>query len=393
MNHPNATWRQALLTLAFRPFFLLGSLWAAVSIILWMGMLHGGLILPSRFDPLSWHIHEMLFGWILAAVAGFLLTAIPNWTGRPPVRGAMLGALAVVWLLGRIVGAVSLYLPWWLAAAVDVAFPAMVCTLAWREIVGAGNRRNLPMPIPVALLGVASLLMHLQQAGVDLGIPIADGLGWRLAMAAVSILIAVIGARIIPAFTRNWLTAKRIQAQPTGSRALDIAATATLHGGLLAWAMLPQVRAIGLLLLAAAALNLWRTLRWAGRATLGEPLLAILHLGYLWLVAGAALLGLSQLGMAWLQVAAIHALTAGAMGTMVLGVMTRVSLGHTGRPLAADRMTTGIYIAVSAAALCRIGAALLPAPLLLSASAACWTLAFLMFVARYGAVLLQPRLR
>jgi uncharacterized protein involved in response to NO len=388
MPQSNPHWHATLLTLAFRPFFLFGSLWAAVCVALWTVMLHGGLLLPSRFDPLSWHIHEMLFGWILAAIAGFLLTAIPNWTGRPPVRGALLGALAAVWLAGRISGALSQFMPWWLAAALDIAFPVLLCTLAWREIIAGGNRRNLPMPIPVAVLGAASLLMHLRQAGFA----IPDGLGWRLALAAVSILMAVIGARIIPAFTRNWLAARRSPILPASTRALDVAATATLHAGLLAWAVLPQLRMIGILLIAAAALNLWRLWRWAGCAALAEPLLAILHLGYGWLVAGAALLGVSQLGAPGLQVAAVHALTAGAMGTMVLGVMTRVSLGHTGRPLAADRMTTWIYAAISAAALLRIAAALMPAPRLLSLSAACWTLAFALFALRYAPLLLRPRL-
>ncbi len=384
----SATRLPAILSLAFRPFFLLGSLWAALAILLWMGMLGGHLTLPSRFDPLSWHIHEMLFGWILAAVAGFLLTAIPNWTGRPPVRGALLAILAGLWLAGRVACAISALLPWWLSMVADLAFPVALCALAWRDIIAAGNRRNLPMPVPVALLAAANLAMHLRLLGLD----VPQGLDWRLALAAVSILVSVIGARIIPAFTRNWLLSQRSKLQPGSSRWLDISATASLHSGLLAWAIFPQVRLIGVLLLVAAALNLARVLRWRGNATLAEPLLSVLHLGYLWLIAGTALLGLSVLGLTVLQVGAIHALTAGAMGTMVLAVMTRVSLGHTGRSLRADRRTSLIYLTISAAALCRIAATwMTDASLLLSLSASFWMAAFLLFISRYGAMLIQPR--
>ncbi|MDR6395138.1 NnrS family protein [Herbaspirillum seropedicae] len=390
ITDPAAKTPPALLSLAFRPFFLLASLWAAIAIGLWMGMLYGDLTLPTRFDPLSWHIHEMLFGWIGAAVAGFLLTAIPNWTGRTPVRGPLLAALAGLWMLARAASLASALLPLWLAAAVELAFPLAICALAWREIIAAGNRRNLPMPVPLALLTVADLLMYLPLAGID----VPQGLSWRLALAAVAILMSVIGARIIPAFTRNWLVARRSPVQPASSRWLDIAATASLHAALLGWALFPEVKALGLLLLTAAALNLWRVARWRGMATLAEPLLLVLHLGYLWIIAGAALLGLSLLQVAPIQVAAIHALTAGAMGSMVLGVMARVSLGHTGRTLSADASTRIIFLIISVAAFCRIAATLsLSNAYFLQLSALCWALAFLLFVARYGAWLLRPRLR
>ncbi|WP_288391901.1 NnrS family protein [uncultured Herbaspirillum sp.] len=380
----------ALFSLAFRPFFLAGSLWAALCVALWIGMLHGQLTLPSRLDPLNWHIHEMLFGWVMTAIAGFLLTAIPNWTGRTPIRGALLAALAGTWLLGRIASTVSALLPLWLALLAELAFPLALCSLAWREIIAGKNRRNLPMPLPVALLGVADLLMMLRAEGLDL----PAGLDWRLALVAVCILMSVIGARIIPAFTRNWLLARRSKVQTASSRWLDISATASLHTALLAWAWAPQQAIIGALLLAAAALNLARLLRWRGHATLAEPLLVVLHLGYLWLIAGVALLGLSMVGMDGLQVAAIHALTAGAMGTLVLGVMTRVSLGHTGRALQADRSTTAIYVSISAAAGCRIAATLTAGnSWWLGLSAVCWSLAFLLFVLRYGPLLSRPRLR
>lgn len=377
----------ALFSLGFRPFFLAGSLWAALCMVLWIGILQGHVVLPTHFDALSWHIHEMLFGWIMAAIAGFLLTAIPNWTGRTPVRGTLLAVLASLWLLGRVVGTVSALLPLWLAALAELLFPLALCTVAWRDIIAARNRRNLPMPLPVALLGMADLLMYLRVGGVDL----PPGLDWRLALVAVCILMSVIGARIIPTFTRNWLTAHRSPLQVTSHRWLDMAATASLHATLLAWACLPRATAVGALLLLAAALNLARLLGWRGHATLAEPLLAVLHLAYLWLIAGVALLGLSLVALPTLEIGAIHALTAGAMGSMVLGVMTRVSLGHTGRALRADRSTIAIYAAISAAAGCRIAATFISGNFLLTISAACWSLAFLLFVLRYAAVLSQPR--
>lgn len=382
---PTAAW-----SLAFRPFFLAAAIWAALALALWMALFMTGTALPSRFDPLTWHIHAMLFGFVLAAIAGFLLTAIPNWTGRAPVRGARLMALVALWLAARIAGQVSALLPLWLAAACDLAFPVALCLVAAHEIIAARNWRNLAMPLPVGILALADGLMYLDVAGFDL----RPGLGWRLALAAVIILISVVGGRIIPAFTRNWLRQRRSAALPAEHGGLTLMALASLHGGLLGWALLPGSKAIGGLLLLAAALNFSRWVRWRGFATVAEPLLAILHVGYAWMILGAALLGASLLTDIVPQTAAIHAFTAGAMGTMVLAIMTRVSRGHTGRPLRADRATTLIYAAITLAAATRVAAAFAPASAtaLLVASALLWVMAFLLFVAAYGAMLLSPRI-
>jgi len=223
--------RPAILTLAFRPFFLAGSPWAAIAIGLWTAMMAGWLVLPSRFGPLAWHMHEMLFGWIFTALAGFLLTAIPNWTGRAPVRGVALGALVILWVLGRLACLVSAIVPLWMAATVDVAFPVTLFLVAAHEIVAARNWRNLAMPVPVAVLALADLLTYRQLAGLAVAGP-----GWRLAIAATAILISVIGARIIPAFTRNWLTGHGAKSLSAASDTLDRIAAATLHAGLFAWA-------------------------------------------------------------------------------------------------------------------------------------------------------------
>lgn len=186
-------------------FFLAAALWAAFSLTLWIVLFETGSALPSRFDPLSWHIHAMLFGFVLAAIAGFILTAIPNWTGRRPIQGSALAGLVALWLLGRIACFVSAFLPLWFAAALDVAFPLVLSAVAAREIVAARNWRNLMMPFPIGVLGIADLLTYLERAGF--GIP--AGLGWRLAMAAIIALVSAIGGRIIPAFTRNWLVKRR----------------------------------------------------------------------------------------------------------------------------------------------------------------------------------------
>ena len=153
-----------LWSLAFRPFFLAAAVWAALALALWTVVFMTGGVLPSRFDPLTWHIHAMLFGFVFAAVAGFMLTAIPTWTGRPPIHGGPLAGLVALWLLGRIACLVSAFLPLWLAAAVDLAFPFVLCAIAAREIVAARNWRNLIMPLPIGVLGIADLLMYLQLA-------------------------------------------------------------------------------------------------------------------------------------------------------------------------------------------------------------------------------------
>ena len=336
--------------------------------------------MPSQFDPLSWHIHEMLFGFVMAAVAGFLLTAIPNWTLRLPVSGGPLALLAGLWLLGRIVCLVSALVPPWLAAAADLSFPVVLVAVVAREIVAGRNWRNLPMVAPVTVLGIANLLMHLEADGVA----VPAGLGWRLGLTAVIVLISVVAGRIVPSFTRNWLAKRRVSDLPAVHGWIDRAALGVLHAGLVGWAFFPAFHPIGVLLLLGAMLNLWRLLRWRGGATAAEPLLFVLHIGYAWLVLGTTLLGLAMFDANLPQSAAIHTLTAGAIGTMILAVMTRATRGHTGRDLSADRVTSLIYILVTLAAITRVAAVFgagWTMPLLI-ASACLWIAAFGVFTLR-----------
>lgn len=379
----------AFLSQGFRPFFLAAGVWAAVALLLWLAMLTRGMVLPSRFDPLAWHIHEMLFGFVMAAIGGFLLTAIPNWTKRLPVSGWPLALLAGLWLAGRIACLVSAFLPRGLATAIDLTYPAFLCAVAAREIVAGRNWRNLPMLTPVAVLGAANLLMHLEANGIVL----VAGLGVRLGLAAAIVLISVVAGRIVPSFTSNWLAKRGKGRLPAGRAGTDRAALGTLHAGLIGWAFLPDLRLFGVVLVAGALFNLWRLLSWRGVLTLAEPLLFVLHLGYAWLVLGAGLLGLSVLGVGVPLSGAVHALTAGAIGTMILAVMTRAIRGHTGRALSADPVTTAIYLLVTGAAACRVAAAfaafwIMP---LLIVSGTLWIAAFTLFVLAYGPMLVQAR--
>lgn len=379
----------AIFAQGFRPFFFGAAIWAVIAIGIWVDMLLTGAALPSRFDPLAWHIHEMLFGFVMAAVAGFLLTAIPNWTKRPPISGAPLAALAGLWLAGRIACLISLMMPAWLAVAADLIFPIILVAAAGREIIAGKNWRNLVMLVPVTVLGVANLLMHLETDGVA----IAAGLGWRLGVAAIIALISLIGGRIIPNFTRNWLLKQNSSALPAQAGWPDKAALGTLLGGLFGWAAFPMSRAVAGLVLLGAVLNVWRLYRWRGVSTGKEPLLLVLHIGYGWIVVGAAMLSLSVLTQRIPEGAAVHALTVGAIGTMILAVMSRATRGHTGRPLTSDAITRLIYILVTLGAMIRISAEFSADWMmsLLLISAGLWSAAFAIFALTYAPMLLWSR--
>jgi uncharacterized protein involved in response to NO len=324
----------------------------------------------------------MLFGFVMAAVGGFLLTAISNWTGRAPVAGTPLAVLLGLWLLGRVVCLCSMLIPGWLVVTADLAFPLALEVVAARELLAAGNRRNYPLLAPVFVLAIANLLMHMQR-----------DIGWRLGIAVVIVLISVISGRIVPTFTRNWLNARGIKPVPPSADLPDRIALGVLHAGMIGWTFLPDWPPVGVLLLIATVLNLVRLARWRGIATLEEPLLLVLHVGYLWLVIGVALLGLSLITEAVPAAAAVHALTAGAMGTMILAVMTRATLGHTGRVLRADRVTMLIYALASASAVVRVVAAWVGSGQmdLYEVAALAWAGAFALFLGEYGPMLLAPR--
>ncbi|ATY33546.1 NnrS family protein [Sphingomonas psychrotolerans] len=378
-----------LLRGGFRPFFLGGALWALIVLVLWVAVLSVGLELPSHLDPLAWHRHEMLFGYLGAVIGGFLLTAIPNWTGRPPMAGAPLAGLALLWLTARLALLFSATLGAPLAIGLDIGFLAVLAVIAAREVIAARNR-NFPIVIAVSLFAFATALDHAEA----LGLAVPAGLGWRLGFAIVLVLITLIGGRIIPAFTRNWLTSQgKTEHLPPQANRFDIATIAATVIALLAWAAVPYAPYAGALLLIAGILQAARLARWAGHRVVREPLVLILHASYAWLPLGLLLLGgsifLGQIPVS----AALHALSAGAMASMTLAVMTRATRGHTGRPLAADLSTRAIYILVTLGAALRVAAPLLPIDYMraIEIAGAAWGGAFVLFVLAYGPMLIGPR--
>jgi uncharacterized protein involved in response to NO len=369
----------------FRPFFLLGALWAALALSLWLAALAAGLDLPTAMEPLAWHRHELLFGYLGAIVAAFLFTAIPNWTARKPVRGRPLLSFVLLWLLGRLAVLFSGWTGSGAALVLDTAFPVALALVFAREILAGRNWRNLPVVVAVALLALADLLSHLESLRA---LP-TDMMGDRLAIAVMTALVALIGGRITPSFTTNWLKERGAVPLPAPFGRLDGAVMVLTVLALLTWLVWPEGEIPALLLLAAAAGAAVRLARWRGAATTREPLLLVLHLGYAWLALGLTLLGLAALGLLP-RSAALHALTAGAFGTMTLAVMTRAALGHTGRALTADAWTTAIYAMVNLGALARLAAFWAPAAYLPSLQLAglLWGGAFLTYALRYGPILL-----
>lgn len=381
-----------LLSAGFRPFFLLGALWAAVAIPIWLLVFAGKYQIPTTFSPVIWHVHEMVFGYGAAVVAGFLLTAIPNWTGRMPLQGGPLAILLLLWAAGRLAVLLSASFDVKIAALLDLAFPCVFAAVVAREILAGRNWRNLPMLAALILLLAGNLLVHLDAVGIAS----TAELGNRLGVATLLMLISLVGGRIIPSFTRNWLAKQRPEiSAPASFDVIDRAVLAIIALALVVWVIAPEsVVAPWAELVAGVAVGL-RLARWRGQATLREPLLWILHLGYGWLALGFVLLAAGDLMPLLPPTTALHALTAGAIGTMTLAVMTRASLGHTGRPLVAGRGTTTIYVLVTLAALLR-----LLAPLggthylaLLAAAGAAWSGAFGLFVMLYARPLALPRVK
>ena len=379
----------ALFSQGFRPFFLAAALWSALAMALWLFVAAGLLDLPTHFDPPAWHAHEMLFGFTMAAMAGFLMTAIPNWTGRMPLQGAPLLCLALAWLIGRVAMAISALIGGPAAAIADLGFPALLLMAIVREVATGRNWRNLPMVGAVGALMAANALTHLYAGGL---IPDRQ-IGLHLALAIILSLIALVGGRVIPSFTRNYLVKRGDRALPAAFGIVDRLTLALVPVGLAAWIAAPTAWITGALLLAAGAASGVRLMRWRPISTAREPLLWPLHLGYAWLALGLCLLGLSALRSEWPVMVGLHALTAGAIGTMILAVMARAALSHTGRAAIAVRGTALIHLLVSLSALLRIVAALMSdwyVPLLV-ASGISWVVAYALFTLLYGRILLAPR--
>jgi len=379
----------AFFSAGFRPFFLGAAMWAAVAMLLWLAQLSGALSLPAAFDPLDWHVHELLFGYGAAVVCGFLLTAIPKWTGRLPVTGLPLAGLLAIWALGRVAVTLGGALPGALVAITDLAFLTVLSLIVGREIIAGGARRNLPVLGLALLLLVGNAGFHLGAAG---NWPGDTGPGLRLGTAALIMLLTLIGGRVVPSFTRNWLAQQAPGRLPAAFGRFDHLCLAVTAATLAVWVTAPDRPMTGGMLALTGVLNLARLIRWAGWRTGRAPLVSVLHAGYAFVPIGFLLLGAAALG--WLPgpLAGLHAWLAGGVGLMTMAVMTRASRGHTGRPLVAGPADVSIYLAIALAALARIAQALGAGPgWLLNAAGAGWIAAFALFAIVYWPVLTRPR--
>jgi uncharacterized protein involved in response to NO len=323
-----------------------------------------------------------------AIVAGFLLTAVPNWTGRLPVTGMPLLALFALWVAGRLAVVGSAGLGPGIAAAIDVSFLLALGGVVARELIAGRNTRNLKVLAAVGVLLAGNLTFHVEALQ-----GLTTGYGVRIGISAVLVLIMLIGGRIIPSFTRNWLVRQAPGPLPAAFGRFDVAAIVTAGAALVAWTAAPASQATAWLLLT-AVLHTARLARWAGERTLGEPLVTILHVAYAFVPLGFALLALANVRPDVIPASgALHAWTTGAIGLMTLAVMTRASLGHTGQPLTATWPIRAIYVAAITAAVTRVAAAFgLAREPMLYVSATAWVLAFAGFVIVYGPLLLRPAL-
>ncbi|MCB1519152.1 MAG: NnrS family protein [Hyphomicrobiaceae bacterium] len=378
----------ALFSYGFRPFFVFGAAWSALALALWLPMLSGHLALPSAFSPIDWHVHELIYGYVPSVVAGFLLTAVPNWTGRLPVVGVPLAALFSIWIAGRAAIAMSSIVAPSVAAAVDLSFLAALGTVIAREIVAGRNWRNLKVLAAVGVLLIGNAIFHWEAIEGR-----ANGYGTRIGLAATLMLIMLVGGRIIPSFTRNWLAKRGPGRLPVTFDSADMLVMAASALALLAWIAWPDARMTAWLAILAAVLNAIRLSRWAGERTTAEPLVLILHVAFAFVPIGFVLLALAILAPSLVApTGALHGWTAGAIGLMTLAVMTRASLGHTAQTLTATWPIQAIYAAAAVSALARIVAAfhLWREPMLHLAATA-WVAAFLGFVIVFGPLLLRRR--
>lgn len=373
-----------VLRLGFRPFYLAGALVAALAVPLWVAFFMGGISRSPAVPALLWHAHEMLFGFAVAIIVGFLMTAGKNWTGLATPRSASLATLALLWLGARIAGLAG---PTLLYAVLDFALLPLVAGVLARLLLRAKNYRNLPLVLILSLLATANLVFHLASLGV-LDVPAMAPL--HAALGLIIMIESVIAGRVVPAFTMSALPGLRIQ---TSSRqeSLTLGLTAL---GLLLWVLAPPGVWGFWVLLAAAALQAVRLWNWGPLRTRHKPILWILHGAYAWMALGLLLLALAQMG--WVPTSSgVHALAVGATGGLIIGMMTRTARGHTGRPLALSRTEVTASVLVMLATFLRVLVQLLwPARYLetLVLAAAAWSGAFLIYLWVYTPWLVTTRL-
>jgi len=374
-----------LLRLGFRPFYLGAAAYGMVAVPLWMALLLGQVSLNLTLAPVLWHAHEMLFGFAVAVIVGFLLTAGKAWTGLATPRGAVLATLAGLWLAARLA---AVFAPYAVYAALDLLLLPLVAAILVSVLLRAGNRRNLPLGAILVLLSVANAAFH----GAVIGaIDIDPVRALHAGLALVVMIECVIAGRVIPAFTMSALPGLKLQSPP---RVLEQATLATTAAGLALWVLAPPHAFNASILGAAALLHAQRLWRWKPLRTRERPILWVLHAAYAWLPIGLVLLALSQLGAVGVS-AGIHALAVGATGGLIIGMITRTARGHTGRPLRVSRLEVAAYLLVAGAAVIRVLLPLLaPQHLLtwLTAAALAWGLALALYLFVFAPWLVSPRL-
>lgn len=380
--------RCSVFNLGFRAFFFLAGAFATLVIPLWLVIFTGLGSAPSYLGSVGWHAHEMLFGYTMAVVAGFLLTAVRNWTGLPTPSGPLLAGLALLWLSARFMLVATALVPVWLAAAIDVSFLPAIAGVLLPPLWRSRNRRNLVFPFILLALAGANLVIHLQALGM-----LASGSDRTLqfTLNAVTLILVVIGGRVIPVFTANALPEIRVRRLVWA----DVLAVGLVIL-VLAIDLFPFLYALtGPVALLAAAANLIRMWRWRSLATRRVPMLWILHLGYAWIVVALALKGLAGMVPVVTPSAAVHALTVGAIGSLTLGMMSRVALGHTGRTIVASTPIIAAFILINASAIIRVVIPIavpgfyLPG---LIVAGLLWSSAFALFVIHHTPILMQPRI-
>jgi uncharacterized protein involved in response to NO len=374
--------------LGFRPFFLLAGVSATLIIPLWLAFFAGLWPTPPYLGAVGWHAHEMLMGYTMAVIAGFLLTAVRNWTGLPTPTGPLLAVSVLLWLAARFTLASTAVVPAWLAATLDVAFLPLIAGALLPPLWRSRNRRNLVFPFILLALAGANVIMHLQALGI-----LASGSDHALqfTLNVVILIMIVIGGRVIPAFTANALPKVQVRRLAWA----DVAAIG-LVVLVLVIDLFPSLQAMaGPVALLAAIVNILRMWHWQSLATWRVPMLWILHVGYAWIIVALALKGLAGVVPVVTPSAAIHALTVGAVGSLTLGMMSRVALGHTGRVIVASTAITAAFILINASAILRVAIPIaLPEFYMLGLIVAglLWTAAFTLFVIDFAPILTQPRI-
>lgn len=380
----------SLFSYGFRPFFLAAGVFAPLAMLVWIGALIAGWDIGGvSYGPGNWHAHEMLFGYATAVLTGFLLTTIPNWTGRLPVSGPPLLGIALLWLAGRLTMTAPDVLGVIPSAVIESAFLPAILLIALREIISGKNWRNLKV-----IAGLGAL------AGINIASHIAIALAadpapfFRAAIGVYVCLIALVGGRIVPSFTRNWLVKAGARNLPTPFDRYDATSLIVLVVTMTCWTIVPASLLSAGLAALAAVLHAVRLARWRGFTSVREPMVLVLHVGYAFIPAGLAAVSLASLG--WISViSTLHLFTVGAIGNMTLAVMTRATMGHTGRPIRATKVTVMAFAAILIAAAIRPLAELQPDSyyLVLGISGGAWIVAFTLFCFQYGPMLLGPKLQ